>query len=509
MPTRQNRYFNNPQMAAAFSNLAGIFAPPGAQDFYAMSRTEGQDVQNRALQQLLSSADGNVDILGGVAAGGWTPNQGFENFRTGHAVTMRGQDIGAQTALDVQGLRNEQSGRETAFAGMTNPSGRQAMSDADIAATLGIEGLPGFGAAGPVAPTDAQVLGGHTQRLIQEGQITDDMLVAQAFGSTPVETITGPDGQPVITTRPQALGQAPAASQTGMGNLTRFLVPDETGEMQVVSGFTTPDGRVVMPDGTDITSMNPIPASNSGGTQFEIGPDGQVRFSMGGDNLTNRTASDLQRGREMAVQLNRSMTSLYRNLTPDALGAAGQFNDEFVNRVVAQFVPSAANEPVAAQRTQLRAAIVREARGILGNDRLNREDRERIAQLMPDPNTIFESYPRARAALVTIATYAAYDAAFADARLEGGQLPPLNPQVIGQLVDQGLLEPDIAQAAVSALFSRGGARQAPAAAPAAAQGGAPDATSVLQQAQDAIARGADRAAVIERLLSMGVDPEGL
>jgi hypothetical protein len=486
MPTRQNRYFNNPQMAAAFSNLAGIFAPPSAQDFLAMAKTQGVDEQNARLSQLFQAAGGDFDRMG-MAAGQWNPNQSFYAVDQGNAVTMRGQDVGAQNNLDVQRMRGEQSARETAFNAAVDHRGRQAISDADISAYLGLD-IPGFDAAGPVAPTESQVLGDHTQRLIQDGQITDDMLVAKAFGNTPVEIVQGPNG-PQIVTRPQAIGQAPGRTE-GMGNLTRFLVPDETGELKVVSGFTTWDGRVVMPDGTDITHMNPIPASNSGGTQFEVGPDGQIRFSMGLDGLTNRTTSGLQGSLESSLQLRNSMTSLFRNLTPDALGVAGQFNDEFVNRVVAQFVPNAANLPVAAQRTQLRSAIVREARGILGNDRLNREDRERIAQLMPDPNTMFESFPRAQASLATIATYAAYDAAFAGARLGGETLPPLDPRIIGQLVDRGELDPAVAQMAVRTLFANasqgaapapGPAQAAPAAPPAAGPPPDPEAVNILRQ----------------------------
>jgi hypothetical protein len=519
MPTRRNDYFNNPQMAAIASNLAGLFAPPSAQDFYAMSRTEGQDFQNEATRrafEAMTAAGVTPDVQDRYGIGMTAFGQGFNPTQSHRAVDIAsadrryGTDVGASVAR-----RGQDIGLAQAYA-TNNLTGEQAIPGVppEVAEALGLgfdlPAVSGQSIGAPRAPlTQAQVLGGETQRLIDEGMMTDEMIQAQVFGSTPVETITGPGGRPQIVTRPQALGQAPAAPQGGMGSLSRFIIVDETGEQQVVSGFTTPEGQVVMPDGTDITHMNPIPASNSGGTQFEVGPDGQIRFSMGGDSLTNRTTSDLQRGREMAVQLNRSMTSLYRNLTPEALGAAGQFNDEFVNRVVAQVVPNAANLPVAAQRTQLRAAIVREARGILGNDRLNREDRERIAQLMPDPNTLFESFPRARASLATIATYAAYDAAFADARLGGGELPPLNPQIVGQLVDQGLLEPDIARDAVSMLFGRSGQGAAPTAPNPAAQGGAADPATVLQQAQEAIARGADRNAVIERLLGMGIDPEGL
>lgn len=519
MPTRQNRYFNNPQMAGAFSNLAGLFAPPSAQDFYMQSRTEGQDYQNEAQRRAFEAmvAEGvtpqDQDRFGLAMT---TFGQGYGPTSSNRAVDIAsadrryGVDVGAQNALDVQGLRNQQSGREAAFGAAINPQGRQGISDEDIMATLGIN-VPGFSTEGPVAPTDAQVMGGETRRLIDSGQITDDMLVGQAFGNTPVETIVGPDGQPTITTRPQALGQTPVQEQGNVSYDNYVVLNPETMETEPQAGRTLPDGRILAPNGEDITNRVVAKTSTSGGTSFEVGPDGQIRFSMGG-GITNKTAGALEGSREGALQLANSMTSLYRNLTPEALGVAGQFNDEFMNRVVAQVAPNAANLPVAAQRTQLRAAIVREARGILGNDRLNREDRERIAQLMPDPNTIFESYPRAKAALATLATYAAYDAAFADARREGETLQPINPQIVGQLVDQGMLDPAIAQDAISSLF--GGARSVPGSgapsAPAPEQSAQRvDPQTALQQAQQAIAAGADRAAVIERLQSLGIDAGGL
>jgi hypothetical protein len=217
MPTRQNRYFNNPQMAAAFSNLAGIFAPPSAQDFYMQSRTEGQDFQNEAQRRAFAAltAEGvtpaDQDRFGVAMT---TFGQGFNPTQTNRAVDIAsadrryGVDVSAQNALDVQGLRNEQSGRETAFGAMVSPQGRQGISDDDIVAMLGIEGLPGFSAQGPVAPTAPQVAGADRLRLQESGLLTDEMLAAEIMGNTPVENIATEDG-PRIAYRTDAVGQEP------------------------------------------------------------------------------------------------------------------------------------------------------------------------------------------------------------------------------------------------------------------------------------------------------------
>jgi hypothetical protein len=235
MGTRPNRYFNNPQMAAISSNLAGLFAPPSANDFYAMSRTEGQDYQNEAQRRAFEAlvAEGvtpqDQDRFGVAMT---TFGQGFNPTQTNRAVDIAsadrryGTDVGAQNNLAVQGMRNEQSGREAAFGAMVNPSGRQAVSEADILGALGVSGVPGFGAAGPVAPTDAQVLGANRQSMLDEIPGLREALAADGVGASNIVT---PEGPRMAPTGLSAIGGAEPFINTGTdaaAKMTTYRTPE-------------------------------------------------------------------------------------------------------------------------------------------------------------------------------------------------------------------------------------------------------------------------------------------
>jgi hypothetical protein len=217
MPTRQNRYFNNPQMAAAFSNLAGIFAPPSAQDFLAMAKTQGVDEQNARLSQLFQAAGGDFDLMG-MAAGQWNPNQSFYAVDQGNAVTMRVQDVKAQNNLDVQRMRGEQSARETAFNAAVDHRGRQAISDADISAYLGLD-IPGFDAAGPVAPTETQVRG----RLLAESGLTPEEMAEIERSGVNIATVLDDDGGLVNVPRHQSVGRQVPNPQQAKAEAITFM----------------------------------------------------------------------------------------------------------------------------------------------------------------------------------------------------------------------------------------------------------------------------------------------
>jgi hypothetical protein len=233
MPTRMNpmagRYFNDPNFASGLSNLAAAFAPPSADEALGWAELQGRNVQNDALTQLIGSANGNVDILGGVAAGGWTPNQGFENFRGQLANERYNIDTDAATTLATNAADNEAANRRFAFGTYADPAGRQSVEDTVMEGFFPGMDMPGYGAAGPVAPTDAQVQGADRLRLQEDGLLTDDMLVAEVMGSTPVEQIVTPEG-PRIAYRTDAVGQEP------------FINKGAEASAKLVT-YRTPDGR--------------------------------------------------------------------------------------------------------------------------------------------------------------------------------------------------------------------------------------------------------------------------
>lgn len=295
MPTRQNRYFNDPNMAAAFSNLAGLFAPPSAQDFYAMSRTEGQDFQNQATRQAWEamSAEGvtpQTQDRFGIAATlfgqGFNPTQSHRAVDIASADRRYGVDVGARTALATNAADNERRLRETAFGARTNPSGVQGISDADIAATLGID-VPGFGAMQPVAPTDEQVLGANRQRLLDEIPGLAEALAADGISASNVVT---PDGVRMMPTGRAAVqgmephinaGQPPAPQRVSYRTPdgrsgTAVFNPADQSLRDIATGETLPEGT--------LTGNIQDTAEGLGGTSTMINRETE-RFTSAGQAL--------------------------------------------------------------------------------------------------------------------------------------------------------------------------------------------------------------------------------
>lgn len=316
MPTRPNRYFNNPQMAAAFSNLAGVFAPPSAQDFYAQSRTEGQDFQNQAI----------ADAYGAMTAEGVTPQdqdrfgvaatlfgQGFNPTQSNRAVDIAsgdrryGVDVGAQNALDLQGMRNEQSGRETAFGAAVDPSGRQAITDEQIAGLLGLEGAPGFGAAGPVAPTDAQVLGANRQSMIDEIPGLREALAADGVDASNIVT---EDGVAMAPTGLAAVrGDEPFINRGAEAAAKPITYTNAAG--QRVGGMIR-DGQFFGADGAPLTP-------EEAGTAVNIGQPQGSNEDLG---VTNSNMTDYNRVQQTVTVSNLLLDDL-EGLIRSQAGAAG------------------------------------------------------------------------------------------------------------------------------------------------------------------------------------------
>lgn len=316
MPTRPNRYFNNPQMAAAFSNLAGVFAPPSAQDFYAQSRTEGQDFQNQAI----------AEAYGAMTAEGVTPQdqdrfgvaatlfgQGFNPTQSNRAVDIAsgdrryGTDVGAQNALDLQGMRNAQSGRETAFGALVDPNGRQAVTDEEIMGILGVEGMPGFDAAGPVAPTDAQVLGANRQSMIDEIPGLREALAADGVDASSVVT---EDGVRMAPTGLAAVrGDEPFINRGAEAAAKPITYTNVTG--QRVGGVIR-DGQFFGADGAPLTP-------EEAGTATSIGQPQGSNEELG---VTNSNMTDYNRVQQTVTTSNLLIDDL-EGLIQSQAGAAG------------------------------------------------------------------------------------------------------------------------------------------------------------------------------------------
>lgn len=233
MATRVNNYFNNPAIGQAFSNLASVFAPPSSGDEYNYARAAA----TRAQEERLADTWANMDTLDrdaidrrGILLDLFDPTNSYYSVDTSAATTRRGQDVAAATTRRGQDMDLAQ-----AYA-TNNLTGEQAIPGlpAEVAAALGVgfelPAVTGTEIGAPRRPlTEAEVAGSDRLRLQESGMLTDEMLLAEVMGTTPVENVMGPDG-PVIAYRTDAVGQEP------------FINPGSAPAAQLRT-YRTPDGQ--------------------------------------------------------------------------------------------------------------------------------------------------------------------------------------------------------------------------------------------------------------------------
>lgn len=310
MPTRQNRYFNNPQMASAFSNLAGIFAPPSAQDFYAQSRTEGQDFENQMRRELFASAGGDFDRMG-MAAGQWNPNQSFYSVDQGNAVAMRGQDLGAQTAQRGQDMSLAQ-----AYA-TNNLTGDQAIPGLppEIAEALGLNfdlpAVTGQQLGAPATPmSETQVRGANLQAHFDEDEMLAAAMAADGVGASNVVT---EDGTRMMPTGLAALqGAEPFVNRGAEAARRPVTLLGPNGE-QAPGAFDPTTGSYFMADGS------PMPegyrAANLAQPQ---GSNEDLGLTTTGQNRADSAFINSTRSLEILNELDQALAD-----NPGAAGLAG------------------------------------------------------------------------------------------------------------------------------------------------------------------------------------------
>lgn len=252
MATRMNptagRYFNSPQFAQAFSNLAGAFGPPGADEMLGYEKLRGQRFENQSVQDAWGQmtapgATPEVQDRFGIAATlfgrGYNPTSSNRAVDTAAATQRYGYDTSAATSLANNAADNARA-METARLGvqgnvvgdMMDPNGRNAIDPAFLSAIFP-EGVPGVTPAMPVAPSETQAMGSIIAGLSPEEQ--------RALGLAGVETETIVDGtgRPTFATPFDALGQEAYVNQGGKAAAELY-------------NYQTPDGR----SGTAILDPN-------------------------------------------------------------------------------------------------------------------------------------------------------------------------------------------------------------------------------------------------------------
>ena len=208
MAIMSNAGYNSEAIGAVAQNIAQMFGPPSGSDLANYSTARKNNQQANIVAQL--AADPNYQGFDhqSILADLYDPTQSFTRVNMDDATTRRGQDVTAQTAITTNANTNRTGLISDMFGPLNEGQIRPALPG-DIASSFDLPALPQV-AGVPKPLSQDQVLAGQTQRLIGDGQITDDMLTSLAMGSTPVENIVDPvTGQPVVTYRTDAVGAEP------------------------------------------------------------------------------------------------------------------------------------------------------------------------------------------------------------------------------------------------------------------------------------------------------------
>lgn len=311
------RQWNDPAIGQAFGNLAQMFAPPGGSDMagFAQARLSNQEAEQLAAlfdyAQQTEGFDQGLFDRKAIAAGRYNPNQSFYSVDQADATARRGQDIGMQTQLGVQGMRNDQSGREAVLGAVVNPQGRQAIDQDMLGAIFPQLGGVGFDAAGPVAPTEAQVRGSDRQRLTDSGALSDEMLVAEVMGNTPVENIATPEG-PRTVYRTDAVGQEPFINRGAEAarRPVTLIGPDGA---QLPGSFDPQSGGYFLQDGT------PAPENFRAASLAQpTGSNEDLGLTTTGQNRADTQFINATRSLEVLEELDELLAA-----NPGATGIAG------------------------------------------------------------------------------------------------------------------------------------------------------------------------------------------
>jgi len=286
---RPNRYFNDPNIGAGFSNLAAIFAPPAAADVANYANAAATKAEAQRLAQLFAEA-GSFDERG-QAANLWDPTSSHRALEMGDATArekIRADNAGALARQFAQPVVLGQG--ETAF-----------LPQQTVAAT----GLaPMFaGAAKPLSETEfkAGVLAG----------LPENEQRAAALSGVDLAQIVR-DGRPVNVFEPDAVDMEPFINLGATAKPTNALAQLQDGtRVPAVQGA---DGGWVhaqtgarLPDSIQIFDM-PKPQ----GTAEEIG------LGKPTVNSINQQLLDITVAKNTAVKLRDAIAS-----SPASQGVVG------------------------------------------------------------------------------------------------------------------------------------------------------------------------------------------
>ncbi|CAK7259093.1 MULTISPECIES: hypothetical protein [unclassified Shinella] len=336
-----NRYYNNPQIGQAFSNLAQLFGPPSASDMVGYATAKAKKEEAARLADLFSytnRADFDQAVFDrmGQATGQWNPSNGYYGVDTAAATARRGQDIDARTALERQRLVNEgelQKLYATPITAAENATVYVPGATADAAGLPRV--LPGQVSAGQgetIYRPDGSVLKGEAKPL-SETELKATILSglpaneqrAAALSGVDVENVVGADGVPEIVFRSDAAGRQPFFNKGAEAKPSNAvaLMPDgktRVPALQDQSGaWVHAQTGQKLPDGIQIFDL---PKATGSAADIGLGP-----------TTANQTSANNQ---EAEVSRTLNLLDVYESAldaNPGALGLAGLIRGTAQNAV--------------------------------------------------------------------------------------------------------------------------------------------------------------------------------
>lgn len=269
MAIRSSPYFNNPQFAQAASNLASLFEPPSGADAAGWATADAKRAEATRLAQLFDmSQDPALDRVkfdqGNIAAGNYTPIQSFYAQDQGNATAIRGQDVTASTSRmnnAADNARALQVGKLGALADFYDPLNEGQVRPelpSDIAGMYGVDrALPAeYGM--PKAPSQTEWDAAQRQRLLEEGELTDQMILDTIVGEqAPVQAV-GAAGAPMFMSPGAAVRESAQPfinkGAEAKADVLNYQTPDGVGGTAVYDpakgGLVDTQTGMALPQGT-------------------------------------------------------------------------------------------------------------------------------------------------------------------------------------------------------------------------------------------------------------------
>jgi len=243
-----NRYFNDPALGQAFSNIAQMFAPPSGSDLAGYANANAVRQKAGGLAELFDyskRAEGfdqtTFDRMG-QAMGQWNPSNGYYGVNVG-AATSRANNADDNARALEQTQMQEAGALSRLYAQPINVAENatvylpeQTQKATGLSGILGgnISTAPGE----RVLTADGREINGQTKPMTDSelkavilSQLPENEQRAAALAGVDVENVIGADGKtPEIVMRPDAAGRQPFVKPTNetMSPLARLLAERET-----------------------------------------------------------------------------------------------------------------------------------------------------------------------------------------------------------------------------------------------------------------------------------------